>query len=366
MKQFNPKNERIKKAYFDYLKEADRKAETTINGIRKAILRYEVYTGFREFSSFNKDQAVAFKHYMAKAKTERTGEPLSKSTLLATMNALKDFFKWLSCQPGYKSRIHAPDIQYLNLSEKDASIARMTRQRDTPTIEQVRHVVQSMPTVTDIQRRNRALVAFTALTGMRDSAVTSLRLQHVDTAQGLVKQEPDKVKTKFSKKIDTFFFPVGDDLKGIVLDWIRELREVKLFGFNDPIFPRTQLGHDENDSFTIIGLARECWTTTTQVRKVFKEAFAAAGLPYFHPHSFRHMLVRMGQQFCRTPEEFKAWSQNLGHEQVLTTYTSYGHVPVYRQGEVIKGLATPRMAMDAGEIERAVKFLSTLTPVTSA
>ena len=78
----------------------------------------------------------------------------------------------------------------------------MTRQRDIPTIEQVRHVVQSMPTATDIQRRNRALVAFTALTGMRDSAVTSLRLQHVDTVQGLVKQEPDKVKTKFSKKIE--------------------------------------------------------------------------------------------------------------------------------------------------------------------
>lgn len=32
MTKFNPKNERIKKAYYTYLKEADQKAETTIDG----------------------------------------------------------------------------------------------------------------------------------------------------------------------------------------------------------------------------------------------------------------------------------------------------------------------------------------------
>ena len=48
------------------------------------------------------------------------------------------------------------------------------------------------------------------------------------------------------------------------------------------------------------------------------------------------MLVRMGQQVCRTPEEFKAWSQNLGHEQVLTTFSSYGQVGADRQAELIR------------------------------
>jgi hypothetical protein len=37
-----------------------------------------------------------------------------------------------------------------------------------------------------------------------------------------------------------------------------------------------------------------------------------------------------------TPEEMKAWSQNLGHEDVLTTFTSYGTVHVLRQGELIR------------------------------
>jgi len=43
------------------------------------------------------------------------------------------------------------------------------------------------------------------------------------------------------------------------------------------------------------------------------------------------------------PEEFKAWSQNLGHQSVLTTLYSYGDVPDYRQAELIKKLSQPRV-----------------------
>ena len=43
-------------------------------------------------------------------------------------------------------------------------------------------------------------------------------------------------------------------------------------------------------------------------------------------HSLRNTLVRFGEEVCKTPEEFKAWSQNLGHEKVLTTFLSYGQV----------------------------------------
>lgn len=34
----------------------------------------------------------------------------------------------------------------------------------------------------------------------------------------------------------------------------------------------------------------------------------------------------------------KAWSQNLGHANVMTTLTSYGEVPTHRQGELIRGM----------------------------
>ena len=45
MRQYNAKNERIKKEYFRFLKEADRKSDSTIDGIRKAISRYETIRG---------------------------------------------------------------------------------------------------------------------------------------------------------------------------------------------------------------------------------------------------------------------------------------------------------------------------------
>jgi hypothetical protein len=35
-------------------------------------------------------------------------------------------------------------------------------------------------------------------------------------------------------------------------------------------------------------------------------------LPYFNPHSFRKTLALLGGRICKTPEEYKAWSQNLG------------------------------------------------------
>jgi hypothetical protein len=42
---------------------------------------------------------------------------------------------------------------------------------------------------------------------------------------------------------------------------------------------------------------------------------------------------------CRTPEEIKAWSQNLGHGNVATTMTSYGKIDPHKQGEVIGGIS---------------------------
>lgn len=43
----------------------------------------------------------------------------------------------------------------------------------------------------------------------------------------------------------------------------------------------------------------------------------------------------------KTPEERKAWSQNLGHESEATTFVGYGEVPQHRQAEILAGLGKP-------------------------
>ena len=92
----------------------------------------------------------------------------------------------------------------------------------------------------------------------------------------------------------------------------------------------------DNLRFAAAGLDRKHWSNAGPIRTIFKGAFTAAGLPYFNPHSFRKTLALLGGQKCKTPEEYKAWSQNLGHEDVLTTFRSYGDVSSYRQAEIIR------------------------------
>ena len=92
-----------------------------------------------------------------------------------------------------------------------------------------------------------------------------------------------------------------------------------------------ELVADEEVVFEALGLERECWSTATPIREIFREAFTRAGLPYFNPHSFRNTLAQLGERCCATPEAFKSRSENLGHEGVLTTLTSYGAVEPARQ-----------------------------------
>jgi integrase len=356
MPTHHPDNERIKRKYFAFLKEAKRQSEDSVDAVAKALARFEADTHHRDFRAFHYEQAVAFKRRLANRDSQVTGEKLSKATLNSTLAYLKRFFQWLAQQPGYKSRLNYSDAEYFNLSEKDARVATARRERPAPTLEQIKHVIATMPSVTEIERRNRAVVAFALLTGARDGALATLRLKHLDLAAGSVYQDARDVATKFSKSFTTYFFPVGPEVRQIVEDWVACLRQQKLFGNDDPLFPASRVELGVTRHFEATGLDRKAWSTASPIRAIFKQAFAAAGLPYFNPHSFRRTLAQLGETRCQTPEQFKAWSQNLGHEGVLTTFYSYGSVAERRQGEIIKEMARPKDATpgQADELAQAL------------
>lgn len=131
----------------------------------------------------------------------------------------------------------------------------------------------------EYSREDDAMVAFVAITGVRDGALVFLKLKHFDTDRSLVLQNPLEVRTKFGKRIDTFLFPLNDLFEQIVLDWVQFLRQDLLFANHDPLFPKTDIGHDENNCFSVKGLAREHWADAAPVRSIFKTAFKAAELP---------------------------------------------------------------------------------------
>ena len=336
-RKFNEDNERIKRQYMQFLREAKRCDQTTVDKVAEAILRFERGTGFKPFKRFHIEQSMSFKRQLGADKNTRTGKPLSKATIDGTLRAVKAFVAWLAGQPGYRSRITYADAEYFNLNAKDARVAHAERDAPYPTMEQCRHAFSQMPSATDIERRNRALFAFLMLTGARDGAIASLRLKRVDLVEGCVYQDARDVNTKAAKTFTTWFFPVDSSYLECFRAWVIYLRQNLLFGHEDALFPKPQMGLVDG-GFAALGLSRDTYANAGKIREVIKAAFLAAGLPVFAPHSFRKTLVKFGDQRCQTREQFKAWSLNLGHDSVVTTISAYCPVSSERQAELIRAL----------------------------
>lgn len=339
MRKHHPKNERIKRRYLAYLEEAKRMSEKTTDQVAAAIAMFELSTGYKDFALFRIEQARKFKRDMVDHIHPDTGKPLAKATMRSRLAHVKAFFHWLAGQPGYRSKICYSDSDYFNLSANDTRIAAAKREQPVPTEDQIRKVLKSMKADSDIEKRDRALIAFAFLTGVRDDAMASLTIKHVDVEKRQVFQDARDVRTKNRKTMLTVFFPIGEDVEKIVRDWVDFLKTERLFGQGDPLFPSTEVGLTETGLFGALGLSRSCWSNAGPIRRIFRQAFEGANLPYFNPHSFRDTLAQLGERTCRTPEEFKAWSQNLGHESVLTTFRSYGEVAGHRQAEILHSLA---------------------------
>lgn len=334
-RKVNEENERIKRAYLIFLRDAKRRDQTTCLRAAEAILRFEKSTGYKSFKRFHIDQARRFKEVLGEDVSASTGKPLSKATVSGVLRASKAFFQWLAGQQGYKSRISYSDAEYFNQNAKDARAAHAQRETPYPTLAQCRAAFDAMPASTAIQRRNKALFACLMITGARDGALASFRLKHVDLVEGAIFQDARDVKTKGSKTFTTYFLPVDPVYLPHFEAWVRELREVKLMGHDDPLFPPPLMGVGD-EGFEVIGLKRECYAGAGALREVIKSAFTSAHMQPFGPHSFRKTLVRWASGHYTTVEAFKAFSLNIGHDSVVTTVSAYCHVTQERQAELIR------------------------------
>jgi integrase len=338
MTKRNAENERIKRRYLVYLKDARGRDNASIDAAASAIERFEEYVRRRDFKSFHIEQARGFKAHLMAATNARTGKALSASTIHAMLAALKAFFVWLADQQGYASRIKYADAEYFNAPDNLSRIATARRFKSCPTLAQVRAMIDAMPNETDIQRRDRAIIAFAILSGARDRAIISFRLKHIDIEHDLIEQDARDVRTKRAKTFTTWFFPVGDDIRQIVVDWVAFLRGERGFGPDDPLFPKTLVAPGDDLAFRAVALDRAPWANANPVRDIFREACARSALPYFNPHLLRNTLVQVAYDRKLDAEAFKAWSQNLGHESCLTTFSSYRTIPPTRQAEIMRRL----------------------------
>lgn len=98
------------------------------------------------------------------------------------------------------------DADYFNLPENEVRIATARLPKPFPSLDQVRHVLPSMPTATVIEQRDRALIACTILTGARDGALRTFRLKHVHIAEQRIDQDAREVATKKAKTFQSGSF----------------------------------------------------------------------------------------------------------------------------------------------------------------
>jgi len=103
MRKFNAENERIKRRYLIYLKEALGLDQKSLDKVLAALVKFEESTNYRSFKKFHIEQAGKFKIHLSKVKSA-TGKPLSITTTDATLRLVKGFFQWLAGQQGFKKK----------------------------------------------------------------------------------------------------------------------------------------------------------------------------------------------------------------------------------------------------------------------
>ncbi len=145
-----------------------------------------------------------------------------------------------------------------------------------------------------------------------------------------------------------------------MVEWIAELRVVHLFGPDEPVFPATKRRLDAEGLFAADGVERTGWTSAAPIRAVFKTAFEGAGFSYANPHSLRRTLMRLAYDLNLSPREMKAWSQNLGHDNMMTSLTSYGTLSVADQVAAIRGIGDRIVSAPDDPAELATRLAAML------
>ena len=341
MATYNSVNEIIKHRYFQDMEEGDGYSIKTIDSARNAINRYESFTNHECFKKSNIDTFMSFKHSLFTCKNSKGGQ-LSLSTIEHTVTPLQRFFKWLSKQNGYKKCLKAVDARYLGLKKEDRrKIHTVQNFKEYYTIEEIKLSLNFNPK-SDVEMRDRAIIALLACTAMRHESLITAKIGHFDLKREAIIQDPNTMRTKNSKWINTYIIGIDEGLKQTVLNWVMYLKDDLHFSENDPLFPKEQVQHDEYQQFVGgVALSRNHIESHEPLTRIIKRVFERAGLQYNNPHTFRDMLTnliinRYGMQ------ELVALSLNLGHESVGITTANYYQPTPEQQFDILSKIGKPK------------------------
>lgn len=360
------KNERVKRKYWEYLKESTGQSELSKRSIEKAISKYEDATGHEDFALCNPRRAILYKKYLETHLNAKSDKPMGLKSRYHTLRLMSKFVAWLSVQPGYKSKLENGLATYFNLSLADRRQALMPSQPRYPTLEQIKRIC-SFPVTNEIEQRDRALISFVAMTGMRDMAVATLPIGAYNPQTKEIRQLPTMgVKTKFSKEIYTTLLSIDTELCRYFEEWYTYLVVTKKYSLTEPMFPSTEMGMVGPDHHAYIakGISHNFWADAGPLRNIFRDRALQMGVEYFYPHSYRHFVTAETEKHLSTPEQFKAFSQSLGHEHIATTFSSYGRLSPSRTNEVMREVNFGKSSSDSQDDEKIKQMFDYFKKIT--
>lgn len=338
------KNERLKKDFYRWLRGSKQFSDKTIKRYESAIWLWEDFSNKDDLGGFNETMAGEFTDWLRNKKKINSQENISLTYCYNILRFIRLFFDWLSKQKRYKSKIAQTAVDYLKLTKKETQEAIQPRSVECPEVDEVKKAVENIKGDTEIEMRDKALFSLAVLTGARIEAIMTLPMKSFNRAGLILYQDPSLgVKTKKSKNITSVLIPFFyKETLDYFLQWYDYLEKQKGFKPEDPIFPATKIENGtDNISYYNTGKVEPVFLKSqTALRKIFEKRFINAGVKYYHPHTFRHLLVKQISKLPLNEEQKKAFSQNFGHEHTGTTFGSYGYgkIETDRQIEVIRNV----------------------------
>jgi len=262
---------------------------------------------------------------------EVNGKKLSLKRIRRILNDISKFLTWLSFQPGYKSRIQPDLISYLSLNNEEMAMTYISKIREFPILENVLRQCELI-TINNI-------FAFLICYGVRNEALRSLRLGSIDRISLELHQSPlDGVRTKFTKKIDTFCFRFHPKLVGYIQEWVETLYKLG-YSQSDPLFPLSKLRVSNNGGFDKrTDIVKDFMKSASTLNKILKDRADQYGVRYFSSHCFRHSCAYHALRCVEDAHQLKAVSQQFGHKTIALVLTTYGNLSIYQQRDAIESM----------------------------
>ena len=283
---------------------------------------------------------------------KQAGTYLAAESQKKLVGLARRFFEWAKSAYGTHYRSITP-LWIKTMRPVRPSTPPAVKDHDYVTLDEVLRLA-TWP----IDRSNLALWATQAsaamlfLSGQRSGAYVTTPICAISIEQRLIEQRPELgVHTKNGKSATTYLLPIPELLE-VVGAWDAYVRK---YLAPQSVWYAPVISRWGSMSFSDAAPGRH---RNQALVKRFNQLYALVGLPYKHPHLFRHGHAVYGLKHCRTLMEYQAVSRNLMHSNVQITDAVYAGLESKERARLIAGLSNNAECQPGGDLTTLLNQIS--------